>query len=208
MAETDQFRVHLDRRERYEFEARFDWESVKPLVVDEPEPLGRGGGPNAARLIGAAVGNCLSASLLFCLEKARQTVRGLHTDVVGTMMRNPRGRLRVGKLDVRVTLDVVADQPERVHRCFELFEDYCVVTAGVRQGIPVSIVIVDPAGRERFRREDPARQPAPPARHGRTDNSYGRGIGARPAALEVAAGAVSPERRVELCLLRNRARTS
>jgi hypothetical protein len=75
-------------------------------------------------------------------------------------MRNPRGRLRVGKLDVRITLDVAADQPERARRCFELFEDYCVVTAAVRQGIPVSVVIVDPAGRELFRREDPARTPA------------------------------------------------
>jgi uncharacterized OsmC-like protein len=158
--EHDQFAVHLDRRDRYEFEARFDGENVEPLVVDEPEPLGRSRGPNAARLIGAAVGNCLSSSLMFCLEKARQNLRDLRTDVVGTMMRNPRGRLRVGKLDVRITLDVAADQPERARRCFELFEDYCVVTAAVRQGIPVSVVIVDPAGRELFRREDPARTPA------------------------------------------------
>lgn len=160
MPDHDQFTVHLDHRDRYEFEARFDWENVEPLLMDEPEPLGSGGGPNAARLLGAAVGNCLSASLLFCLEKARQTVRGLHTDVVGTMMRNPHGRLRVGKLEVRITLDLAAEQPERVRRCFELFEDYCVVTAGVRQGIPVSVAIVDPAGSELFRREDPALQPA------------------------------------------------
>jgi uncharacterized OsmC-like protein len=160
MPEHDPFTLHLDRRERYEFEVRFDWEGVEPLVVDEPEPLGRGRGPNAARLIGAAVGNCLTASLLFCLEKARQTVQALRTDVVGTMVRNAHGRLRLGKLDVRITLDVAAAQPERVGRCFELFEDYCVVTAGVRQGIAVSVVIVDPGGRELFRREDPARQPA------------------------------------------------
>jgi uncharacterized OsmC-like protein len=160
MPDQDQFTVRLHRRERYEFEARFDWENAAPLLVDEPEPLGRSRGPNAARLIGAAVGNCLSASLLFCLEKARQSAPGLRTDVVGTMMRNPRGRLRVGKLDVRITLDVAADKPERVRRCFELFEDYCVVTAVVRQGLPVSVVIVDPGGRELFRREDPPRQPA------------------------------------------------
>jgi uncharacterized OsmC-like protein len=159
MSDHDQFTVHLARGERYEFEARFDREGVAPLLVDEPAPLGGGRGPNAARLIGAAVGNCLSASLLFCLEKARQPVQGLRADVVGTMMRNARGRLRVGRLDVRITLDLGAGQPERVGRCFELFEDYCVVTAAVRRGIPVSVVIVDPAGRELFRREDPTRQP-------------------------------------------------
>jgi uncharacterized OsmC-like protein len=160
MSDHDQFTVHLDRHERYAFGARFDRENVEPLVMDEPEPLGRGGGPNAARLLGAAVGNCLSASLLFCLEKARQSVQGLHTDIVGTMVRNPRGRLRVGKLDVHITLDLEGGQPERVRRCFELFEDYCVVTAGVRRGIPVSVVIADPVGRELFRQQDPALQPA------------------------------------------------
>ena len=49
MSDHDQFTVHLDRRDRYEFEGRFDRETVEPLVVDEPEPLGRAAGPNAAR---------------------------------------------------------------------------------------------------------------------------------------------------------------
>ena len=160
MPSEGQFTLQLDRRERYEFAVKFDWERVHPLLVDEPEPLGQGNGPNASRLVGAAVGNCLSASLLFCLEKAKQTVKRLHTDVVGTMTRNARGRLRVGKIDVRITLDLAADQPERVTRCFELFEDYCVVTASVRRGIPVSVVIVDPSGRELYRQEDEAREPA------------------------------------------------
>jgi uncharacterized OsmC-like protein len=154
-----QFTLQLERREEYEFEVRFDWERAAPLLMDEPEPLGGGNGPNAARLIGAAVGNCLSASLVFCLEKARQTVRSVRTDVVGTMMRNARGRLRLGKLDVKITLDLSVDRPERVERCFGLFEDYCVVTAGVRKGIPVSISIVDSDGRELYRQEDEDREP-------------------------------------------------
>jgi hypothetical protein len=49
---------------------------------------------------------------------------------------------------------------ERVRRCFGLFEDYCVVTAGVRNGIPVSVVIVDPSGEELYRQEDEPREPA------------------------------------------------
>jgi organic hydroperoxide reductase OsmC/OhrA len=156
----DQFTLHLDRRGGYEFAATFDWGQVPPLVMDEPEPLGGAKGPNAARLIGAAVGDCLSSSLLFCLEKAKQGVRGLHTTVVGTMARNTRGRLRIGRLDVRITLDVTGEEPARVARCFELFEDYCIVTAGVRRGIPVSVTIVDPSGRELYRQEDAGGEPA------------------------------------------------
>jgi hypothetical protein len=61
---------------------------------------------------------------------------------VGKMMRNARGRLRVGKLDVRTTIGASVDRPERIKRCLELFEDYCVVTAGVRQGIPGALLSV------------------------------------------------------------------
>jgi organic hydroperoxide reductase OsmC/OhrA len=160
MTAHEQFTLHLDHRGQYEFAATFDWGQVPPLIMDEPQPLGGAKGPNAARLIGAAVGDCLSSSLLFCLEKAKQGVRGLHTTVVGTMARNARGRLRIGKLDVRITLDVAADAPGRVARCFELFEDYCVVTSGVRQGIPVCVTIVDPSGQELYRQADEDREPA------------------------------------------------
>jgi uncharacterized OsmC-like protein len=154
MAEHRQFALQLDRRERFEFETTFDWPGVSPLLLDEPEPIGGAKGPNASRLVGAAVGNCLSASLLFCIDKAKQAVKHLHTDVVGTMTRNEKGRMRIGKLDVRITLDVEGDKPERVSRCFQLFEDYCVVTGSVRKGIPVSVVVVDPSGKELYRRDD------------------------------------------------------
>jgi uncharacterized OsmC-like protein len=160
MPAPEQFSLTLSRLHGYEFETRFDWPEVPPIKLDEPAPLGGGAGPNASRLVGAAVGNCLSASLLFCLEKGKQRVNRIETAVTGTMMRNPRGRLRIGKLDVRITLEVQADRPERVSRCFELFEDYCVVTASVRRGIPVSVVIVDPNGKELHRQEDEPREPA------------------------------------------------
>lgn len=160
MPDERQFTVTLDRRQRYEFETRFDWAGVPPLLLDEPEPLGEQKGPNAARLIGAAVGNCLTASLVFCVEKGKLAVRSTRTDVTGTIARNGRGRMRLARLDVRITLDVGAEQRERVARCLELFEDYCVVTAGVRQGIPVSVVVLDPEGRELYRQEDAPREPA------------------------------------------------
>ncbi len=154
MAEHTGFSLRLERITGYEFETRFDWNQVEPLLLDEPEPLGGSKGPNASRLVGAAVGNCLSASLLFCLEKAKQDVKAIRTEVAGTMMRNERKRLRIGKLDVHITLDVDAREPDRVTRCLELFEDYCVVTASVRKGISTSVVVTDPAGVELYRHDD------------------------------------------------------
>jgi len=38
--------------------------------MDEPEPMGGNSGPNACKVLAATIGNCLTASLLFCLQKA------------------------------------------------------------------------------------------------------------------------------------------
>ena len=146
MAEQPQFEVFLKHRERFQFEVRFDWENVAPIVMDEPQPLGDQQGANASRFLGAAVGNCLSASLLFCLQKAKLEVNRLETHVVGSLKRNEKGRLRVGRIEVTITLEVGDEQQNRLSRCLSLFEDYCVVTGSVRQGIEVHVKIVDRQG--------------------------------------------------------------
>ena len=160
MPEENRFSLSLEHIADYEFEARFDWEMVEPLLLDEPEPLGGRKGPNAARLIGAAVANCLSASLLFCLEKAKQRVESIGTDVAGTVRRNERGRWRLAQLDVHIRLDVQAGQPERVKRCLDLFEDYCVVTPSVRKGVQVNVRVTDPDGNEMYSQESSPVEPA------------------------------------------------
>ena len=150
MADLPQISLSLERTQNLEFETTFDGDIAK-LLLDEPEPIGGGKGPNATRLIGAAIGNCLSASLLFCLDKAKQTVKSMKTDVKGTLRRNERKRLRLGSFDVHITVDIDASEPERVTRCIELFEDYCIVTASVRKGVDVNVVVSDVAGNELYR---------------------------------------------------------
>lgn len=140
--EGESFEVRLDQEEMYRFMAQFvGQDGVEPLIVDEPAPLGAGAGPNASRLLATAVGHCLSASALFCMSRARIPVRGVHTTVVGALERNAQGRLRIGGLQVRIELDVDdADRP-RMGRCLDLFEDFCVVTASVRNGVPVEVEV-------------------------------------------------------------------
>ena len=95
----------------------------------------------------AAVGNCLSASLLFCLQKSRAELEGeVATTVTGRVERNERGRLRLAGLDVQIRLPVAGEE-RAVRRCLGLFEDFCVVTESVRSGIPVEVEVVDREGR-------------------------------------------------------------
>lgn len=142
--EEKRFDVALTLRDGYAFSADFDQDGVPALLLDEPPPLGAGRGPNAVRLLAAAVGNCLGASLVHCLRKARVDVRGMRVAVEGTLVRNERGRLRVGEIRVRLAPDVPAEQRERMGRCLELFEDFCLVTESVRQGITVDVAVEEP----------------------------------------------------------------
>lgn len=137
------FDVELKRDSAFAFTARFDNPDAAALGIDEPAPLGAGTGPNATRVLGAAIGHCLGASLLFCLGKARVDVSDLTVRVHGTVTRNDAGRLRVTDLRVELHPLVRAADRERLGRCVDLFEDFCIVTASVRNGIPIHVE-VDP----------------------------------------------------------------
>ncbi|MGE5171611.1 MAG: OsmC family protein [Rudaea sp.] len=142
------FSLELTQVDDYEFRVRFDWPNVPELTLDEPAPLGRAAGPNAARLVAAAVGNCLSSSLLFCMKKFKQAPGTLHSEVRGTLVRNARGRLRIGRFDVTIRLAEASGAIGHLDRCIEQFEDFCIVTESVRAGIPVDVRVVDSEGRE------------------------------------------------------------
>jgi uncharacterized OsmC-like protein len=146
MAEHSQFTISLEQLRDFEFKVIFDGEGIPELLLDEPAPVGSGVGPNASRILGAAVANCLSASLLFCLRKARQEPSNIKATVNGSLARDDRGRLRVAGFDVFITVAGVDKEAAGFRRCSDLFEDFCVVTASVRKGIPINAQVFDESG--------------------------------------------------------------
>lgn len=145
--EVGRFTLLLEQREGYQVNVAFDWKRAPDLLMDEPPPLGETNGPNASRLLAAAVGNCLSASLLYCLGKEEPPDESLQTEVTCIMVRNEQKRMRVGRLEVRLILSDALVQSKRFERCKSLFEDFCVVSASIRQGIPIGVSVVDQGGR-------------------------------------------------------------
>jgi len=125
----------------YALKVEFDVEGVPELVVDEMKPIGESAGPNPTRLLSAAVGHCLSSSLLFCLHKAKVNVKNLETTVRADTERNEEGRLRVRSLGVHLRLEVNEDDKSRISSCLSIFENYCTVTQSVRKGIAVKVTI-------------------------------------------------------------------
>jgi len=142
MAEEKEIITALELLKGFEFKVKFDLENISDLLMDEPAPVGQGLGPNASRVLSAAVGNCLSASLLFCLTKARVNVKGLKTTVATTLARNEEGYWRVKGIRVKIFPSVKEEFSAQMKRCIELFERYCIVTQSVRKGINVTVEIL------------------------------------------------------------------
>jgi uncharacterized OsmC-like protein len=125
----------------YKFKAEFDVEGMPELVLDELKPLGENSGPNPTRLLSAAIGHCLSSSLLYCLERSRVAVKNLETMIKTNVERNEEGRLRVKSLEVQLHIEVDEKDREKLSRCLDIFENYCTVTQAVRKGVEVIVNI-------------------------------------------------------------------
>lgn len=138
----EQVTVELVQQQDYRFDIQFG-ASVPNLIGDEPAPLGTGTGPSPVQLLCAAVGNCLTDSLLFALRKFKQTPEPLRATVVAEIGRNPEGRLRVLRMDASLRLGVPASQLQHLDRVLSQFESYCTVTQSVGQGIPIAVKVLD-----------------------------------------------------------------
>ena len=97
-------------------------------------------GPNPTRLLANAILGCLSASFIFCLKKRNLTIDDLTAEAEVTIGRKEKGFLRITKIEVKITPKI--DDPEvrkRADQCKKMFENYCTVTASVREGINVEV---------------------------------------------------------------------
>lgn len=97
-------------------------------------------GPNPAKLLGMALLGCLSASFIFCLKKRKLSVDELKAEAEVIIGRNEKGFIRVKKINVNITskIDALASR-KRADQCRKMFENYCTVTAAVREGIEVNV---------------------------------------------------------------------
>ena len=146
MNDEQVFELSLEQTDDYEFRVRFDGTPIPDLVTDETAPLGGDAGPNPSRLLATAVANCLSASLLFALRKYKNAPGSLTAKARCTLTRNEHGRWRVTRIGVDLNLSDATGVLEHLGRALAQFEDFCIVTESVRQGIAVDVSVRDATG--------------------------------------------------------------
>jgi uncharacterized OsmC-like protein len=146
MSKEGQFTIEMTHLSGYEFKVNFGLENVPELLVDEPAPLGESKGPNPSRVLAAAAANCLSASLLYCVSKNQPPAGSVRTTATCTIDRNDKGRMRIGRMDIKLIVSGELENAVRMKRCLDLYEDFCVVTASLRDGFPIDVDVVNQAG--------------------------------------------------------------
>lgn len=146
MSDEKEFELTLEQESDYEFRIRFGGTSLPALTTDEPAPLGGGAGPNPARLLVAAVANCLAASLLFALRKFKNDPGRITARARATMGRNEHRRWRVERVAVELHLSDTGAALEHLDRILEQFEEFCIVTQSVREGVEIDVSVVDGEG--------------------------------------------------------------
>ena len=104
----NQIQIKLLQQADFRFAVDFGTAAIPVLITDEPAPLGSGQGPNPEQLLGAAVANCLAASLLFAMRKFKNVPSPLRAVATVTPVRNAQNRMRVGSIAVVLILGVAA----------------------------------------------------------------------------------------------------
>jgi uncharacterized OsmC-like protein len=137
--------VRLTQVHDYQFDTDFGL-GQPALRGDLPPPLGGGAGPSPEHLLLAAVGNCLSSSLLFSLRKFKQAPEPISAELSAEVGRNADNRLRVLQIDAKLTLGVPAASLQHLDRVLGSFESFCTVTQSIVQGIPVRLSVFDSTG--------------------------------------------------------------
>lgn len=146
MTDTPEIRIRLEQESPYGFKVNFEGTDLDALHTDEPAPLGAGSGPNPSAMLLTAIANCLSASLLFALRKFKNEPGPIHAEIVARRERNAEGRWRIPRAEVTIHLTDKAAELEHFDRVLAQFEQFCVVTQSVREGVAVAVRIVDADG--------------------------------------------------------------
>jgi len=141
MSEPKKLNVGLSLEKEMIFKCELGEMKVKDCYIDEEHDVEAAmWGPNPSRMLGMAILGCLSASFIFCLKKKQLKLDDLKANAEVSVARNEKGFWRVKKIDVEIKMLIEdPDARKRADQCKKMFEQYCIVTQAVREGIDVEV---------------------------------------------------------------------
>jgi len=148
MVHEEDTKVSIKLEKDMIFKLQKVYKNLDSLLIDESlEEQQEKVGPDAASLLGLAVISCLSASLLFCLNKRNLTLDDLEAKADISFKEPKKGYKRVASIDV--SMIPKTSDPEvfkRLKQCIKeikdghmFFEESCIITPSVREGINIQV---------------------------------------------------------------------
>lgn len=141
MSDESKLKVGLTLEEEMIFKCDLGQIKMQNLYIDEKNSKEADKiGPNPSRLLALAVLGCLAASFTFCMQKKNFTLNDLEGKAEVIIKRNQKGFWRVKKINI--TINPKIEDPKmrkRADQCRKMFEQYCIVTQAVREGIEVNV---------------------------------------------------------------------
>ncbi len=141
MSEQLKTKVGLKQEEEMIFKCDLGQLKIQNLYIDEKHKQETERiGPSPAKLLALSVLGCLAASFTFCLQKKDFTLSNLEGKAEVTIARNDKGFWRVKKIDI-IIIPKVGDPKmrKRVDQCRKFFEQYCIISESVRNGIDLNV---------------------------------------------------------------------
>ena len=148
MVEEKNTKVGIKLDHEMIFKCNLGFEKLQEIYIDETlEEKEDMWGPDAARLLGMALLGCLSASFIFCLKKRNLTPDDLEAHAEISFKTIEKGYTRIKQVDVNLKPKTNDEATlKRVKQCIRemkngkmLFEENCIITASVREGIKVNV---------------------------------------------------------------------
>lgn len=132
-------KITLDYSEKLHFTASA--RNFEDIHVDEPESFhGSNLGPSSVEYILIGIGGCLGSSLIYCLQKKKVQVDELSLIVEGIIKHvGPKMHLKLIEINVEINFKAKKTFSQEVENCLNVFQDYCVVTNSLLNGIPINV---------------------------------------------------------------------
>lgn len=97
-------------------------------------------GPNPSKLLALSVLGCLATSFTYCLQRENFSLSDIEGTAVITSKRNEKGFWRLKNIDVKLNpkIDNV-EMRKRADQCRKFFEEFCVISESIREGIEIKL---------------------------------------------------------------------
>lgn len=141
---SDEIKTHLKLKWESDLIFKMDMGKVKTgnFLIDDTNLGADKVGPNPSRLLASAVMGCMSASLLYCMGKRDQSFEGFEAEGEIITFKNEKNLWRVKEINIKMTPKTNDEAViKRLKQCEKMFEEYCVITQSVREGITVNLEI-------------------------------------------------------------------